>query len=334
MSDKKFRVSSKKRISATWALLGGFIFMLLIENAFMDIESNVQIALIVAGAVSLVLTVSCAIFVKEYYMQIREDGFELIKGNRITRYSFQDFAGSNVTRHYANGIYYGTTREIRVRKQNGDILKLNANNLSKSMFAELVSYLEKTGYIESHDINAIADYFRERHDFRISAAKIIKANWNKAMLYGAAILTLIVVFLVMFGYYIVTHIDSAIFMTIMIFAGLGALIFGILEFVPVLCLYLKVMNLPDTIFMDQNTLGLGNTTINADGVQNILMVPASYDILARDMTIILKNDTKYKYCFGKKDLKNKLTYADYEKLYADIELWCILNNVNFTNILG
>ena len=334
MSDKKFRVSSNKRISATWALLGGFVITLIIEGTQTDIDSHVQISLIIAVAVGLILAALCVIFVKEYYMQILDDGFELIKGKKITKYSYQDFAGSNVTRHYINGIYYGTTREISVEKKDGDTLELNANNLSKTKFAELVTYLGKSSFTEAHDISVTEEYFKDRHDFRIPNAEIIKANKKKAVLCGAAIATLAVVFLFMLGYYFITHIDDAIFITVMMFAGLGALIFGILDLIPSLRLYRKVKNLPDKIFMDQYTLGLGSTTISADSVQNILMVPASYDILTRDMTIILKNNTRYKYCFGKKDLKNKLTYSDYERLSADLQMWCILNNVNFMKILG
>ncbi|MBP5253217.1 MAG: hypothetical protein J6Z21_05435, partial [Lachnospiraceae bacterium] len=88
------------------------------------------------------------------------------------------------------------------------------------------------------------------------------------------------------------------------------------------------------IYIDRYTLSIGNMTLNSDSILNILMVPADYTIMTRDMTVIMKDNKKYKFCFGKKDVKNKLTYSDYDKLAGTLEIWCIVNYVNFMKILG
>ena len=152
MNDKRFRVSSNKRTTAALALLGGFIGALFIENLVTDLDENLILCLTIAIVAGIVLAILCGIIVKEYYLQIYEDGFELVKGNNITKYPFSAFEGSNVTRNYMNGIYTGTTREIKIKDISGKTLKINANNLSKGAFTELVTYLNQTRYTESHDM--------------------------------------------------------------------------------------------------------------------------------------------------------------------------------------
>ena len=331
---KRFRVSSNKRTASLLSLFGGFIAILLIENAVTDIDENLIPCLIIAAAAGLFFALLCIVLVKEYYMQILPDGFELIKGSKTTKYAFTAFAGSHVTRHYMNGIYTGTSREIGIRDASGKTIKINANNLSKSSFAELVTYLGQTSYTQSHDVEATAEYFKQGHEFRIPAEKIIKANKNKMILRNGIAIGLLVVFLGMLAYYFAAHIDSAGFFTIMIFAGLGGAIEFFMEGIPAILLYRKIKNLPERIYVDEYSLTIGEQTLNSGSVLNSLMVPGDYDILSRDMTVITKDNTKYKFNFGKKDVKGKLTFKDYDKLCSTIELWCIVNKINFMHILG
>jgi hypothetical protein len=114
MNDKKFRVSSNKLITSVLSLMAGFVGGLCLANGLIGIDNNSVLCVMIAVSVAAVAAVLCLIFVKEYYLQIFEDGFELVKGKKVTRYPFSAFAGSNVTRHYMNGIYYGTSREISI----------------------------------------------------------------------------------------------------------------------------------------------------------------------------------------------------------------------------
>ena len=334
MSDKRFRVSSNKRTAAFFALLGGFIGSLIIESKVTDIDVNLIPCLVIAILIGVFASILCAVLVKEFYLQIFEDGFELVKGNKITKYPFSAFEGSNVTRNYMNGIYTGTTREIKITDETGKSLKINANNLSKGAFAELVTYLGQNKYTESINMEETAGYFNEGYEFRIPNDSIINANKKKMVTQVAITIALLVIFLGLLIYYLVTRSDSAILLTIMIFAGGGAVVNLFMEVIPAVLLYNKVKNLPNRIYADRNSLVIGNRTFNEDTVLNILMVPASYDILTRDMIIITKNNEKLMFNFGKKDLKGELTYSDYDKLCGTIELWCIVNKVNFVRILG
>ena len=331
---KKFRVSKNKLMISLLLFACGFIGTLFLTNPIFDMEKNPLPCVIIAAIAAVILAVLGAVLVKEYYMQISEDYFELVKGKKITRYSFTDFAGSNVTRHYMNGIYTGTTREISIREANGKTTKINANNLSKSDFAELVTYLGKAGYTKSHDIEATAEYFNEGYEFRIPNEKIIKANKGKLVKWTVISILLLVVFFGMLICFLVADYDSAGFFTIMIFAGIAGVMDLFMEVIPAWLTYRKVKNLPNRIYVDRYTLSIGNMTLNADSILNILMVPADYTIMTRDMTVITKDNKKYKFCFGKKDIKNKLTYSDYDKLAGTLEIWCIVNYVNFMKILG
>ena len=334
MNDKRFRVSSNKRLTGSFALLGGFIVTLLIEGTVTDIDANVVPCLVIAILIGVAAAVLCGVFVKEFYLQIFEDGFELIKGKKVTKYPFSAFAGSNVQRNYMNGIYTGTTREIKITEASGKTKKINANNLSKGSFAELVTYLGQTRFTESIDMNEAAGAFNEGCEFRIPNDSIINANKKKMVTQIAVTIALLVIFLGMLAYYFGTHIDSAAFLTIMIFAGGGAGVLLFMEVIPSVLLYNKVKNLPNRIYADRNSLDIGDRAFNADNVQNILMVPASYNILTRDMIVITKYNEKLMLNFGKNDPKGDLTYSNYENLCNTIELWCIVNKINFVKILG
>ena len=164
-SDKRFRVSSNKRNTSVLALLGSFIATLIIENSVTDIDEKIVSCILIAVAVGVAAALLCIVFVKEYYMQVLDDGFELEKGKKITKYDFSAFAGSHVTRHYMNGIYTGTSREISIKEASGKTVKINANNLSKGRFVELVTYLGQARFTASHDIEASAEYFKNGIDF-------------------------------------------------------------------------------------------------------------------------------------------------------------------------
>ncbi len=334
-TDKKFRVSKNKLMTSVLALFGGFIATGLIENAITDFDKHLVPCMIIAIGVGVLGAALCIAFVKEYYMQIREDGFELVKGKKVTKYDFSAFAGSNVTRHYMNGIYTGTSREIKIQEASGKTLKINANNLSKGSYAELVTYLGQARFTKSHDVEASAEYFKNGIEFRIPNEEMIKANKSKYIRWLAFTIALLAVSVGMIIYYFITKLDSAGFFTIMLMAGLGGVVYLFMEVIPAGILCHKMKNLPDRIHLDEYTLTIGNQALSNGSVLNVLVVPANYDIMTRDMIIVTKDNTKYKFNFGKRDLKKtKATYAGYDKLCSALELWCILNHVNFMQILG
>ncbi|MCR4851114.1 MAG: hypothetical protein K5870_07625 [Lachnospiraceae bacterium] len=67
---------------------------LLISGCVTDIDENAVYCLLAAVSAGLVAALLFFIFMKEYYMQIHDDGFDLIKGGKTTHYDFSAFAGS------------------------------------------------------------------------------------------------------------------------------------------------------------------------------------------------------------------------------------------------
>ena len=334
MNNKKFRVSKNKRNASLLALGGCFIVGLFIGNAIWNLEENPAPCLIVGAGLGLLAALLCIIFVKEYYMHIHEDGFELVKGKKVTKYPYDAFAGSHVTRHYMNGIYTGTSREINIKEPSGKTLKINANNLSKGSFAELVTYLGQTRYTKAHDIEATAEYFKEGFEFPIPNDKIVGANKKKLVGWVIFTVALVVLFFGMLVYQLITGYDTATYFVIMLFAVLIALVELIMEVIPGAILYHKMKNLPNRIRVDEYALTIGDKTLSPASILNILLVPADYNILTRDFIVVTKNGEKLKYNFGKNDYKGKLTYEHYDKLSNTVELWCIVNKINFMQILG
>ena len=334
-SDKKFRVSSNKRNSSLLALFTGFIVTMIIINALVDVNDNILFYVLICAAVGVALAVLCIIFVREYYMHILPDGFELVKGKKVTKYDFGAFAGSHVTRHYMNGIYTGTSREISIKEASGKTLKINANNLSKGTFAELVTYLGQARFTGSHNIEATAEYFKQGIEFRIPNEEILKANKSKLIKQVVLMSVLLIAGIGMLIYSLVAGLNSAGYLTVMFITGIFGIVLLFTEVIPKGILYHKMQNLPDRIFLDEFTITVGSQAFSTGNLLNIMVVPANYEILTRDVIFITKDNNKFKYNFGKKDLKKtKDTYADYDKLCNALELWCIINHINFMQILG
>ena len=334
MNNKRFRVSSNKRIAAAWALMGGFLAALIMSYFVADLENNAPQCVIAAAICGVVAMLACIIFVKEYYLQIYSDGFELTKGKEIKKYPFTAFGGSNVVRNYVNGIRTSTTREIRIIEADGEVTTINANHLSKGLFAEMVSYLGHSSYTESHDMEAAAEYFKEGHEFKIANDSIIQEVKKKASFSIAIMVSLIIIGLVALVANFVMPKESTGVLFVLIVAFCFAAVELPMDTIPKVNLYKKIKNLPNYIYIDSNILVMGDKTYSADSILNILMVPSNYEILTRDMIIITKNNEKIKYNFGKLDYRGKLTYMGYDALYGTINLWCIVNNINFVKILG
>ena len=334
MNNKKIKVSNTNRTVANWTAVFGIIFTLLIESTIEDINENGFLCFVIAVTVAAGLAFLATLLVREYYLQVFDDGFEITKGGKVTKYPFSAFAGSDVTRHYLNGIYTGTSREIKIRGVSGRMIEISANNLSKAKFAEIVTYLDRTKYTESLNIEAAADYFKESHELTIPNESIIRVNKNETITRSAFTIVLFVVFLVALIYYLAVDSDSALAMTIFIISGIAAVLMLFTDTVPDILNYKKIKNLPARIGVDRYSLKMDDKTFGADDILNISMVPANYEILPREMIIINKSGEKYEYGFGKIDYKNRRTYSEYGRVYNTLELWCIVNNIKFMKILG
>lgn len=333
MENKKFRTSKNKQQAAGWTLLGGLVVgTLLFYKLIPGFADNILKYVLIALAIGVVLAIVAAIVVKEQYLQVLDDGFEVSKGKKTTKYPFKAFAGSKVTRHYRNGIYTGTTREIKIIKNDGKPDTINANRLSRDSFSELVSYLSKNEFKETCDIEVSADYFNQERLFNIPSESITKGCKGRLILWiiGTAVLALLAVGCLI-GYF--TN-GSSFFLAAAIVMGIVAIIFAVINISKAAIDVQRTKNIPHHITCDAYTISIGSETLKPDVITSISMVPGSYDILPRELIVITKEGTKYKYFFGRNKNGDKSTYSDYDNLYTTIKLWCITKDVNFMSILG
>lgn len=332
--DKKFRISSNKLESAGAAfVLCLFLISYLFMKVTSDFEENPLKYVLISAGIGIVLAVVCIIFVKENYIQILDDGFEISKGSKVTKYAFSDFAGSKVTKNYTNGIYTGTTRELKIMGKDGKTFSLNAGKLSEKEFAELINYLGKSEFKETHDIEAVEKYFDEKKGFAIPRETIINANKKKAVLWGVSLIVSAILCLVFSLAYLAN--ESAIIMVVAIVFGLYIPVFGYLEFYPAFSASRKVKSIPSAVVIESWGITVDSDIFKAENITNISMVPSSYkEILSRDFIITTKDGNTRKYNFGPCKKDAKATYAEYDQLYTTIKMWCIAKNISFMSILG
>lgn len=332
--DKKFRITSNKLGCASAAfVLSFFLLSYLWMKIFNDFEEHVFKYLAISSAVGIVLAIICVIFAKEHYIEILNDGFEITRGNKVTKYAFTDFVGSNVTKNYTNGIYTGTTRELKIKGKDGKVFNISASKLSEKQFSELVNYLSRSEFKETHDIEVVEGYFDEEKRFSIPRESIIKANKKPVVLWGASFIAATVLCIVLFVVYFLIN-KSLIFFIPAVVAGGYVLVFGVGEFIPLLKKSRKVMSIPEVVTVDSLGITVDSERYNLDNITNISMVPASYkDILTRDLIFKTKDGNTHKYNFG--SAKNTMTtYEEYDKLYTTIRMLCIAKNISFMSILG
>jgi len=335
MLGKKIRTTKNKRVFFTTGLFVTFIVVLLLFSTSPNFE-ELQGAYIaesfgIAGVVATIL----AIIVSETYIQVFDDGFEVTKGGKTTKYAFSDFEGTNVVRNSINGVYTGMTREIKLNKPGQKLVTINANNLNCEKFSTLISYIGRNKIEAVQNVEEYEAYFNTPVSFDINSEQIVKANKTKVTAEIIVMIVCAIVFIVAMILYLVLEVDDkAVILVVAIMSGLAIPVFGMLEYFPDITRYGKMKNLPGRITMDNETLRLGNVVYTPDKIRSISMVPGNYTILDRDMFIMTHDGQVHGYNFGKADADNKYTYNGYPELADAVRLWSLSKHIDFITILG
>lgn len=328
MDNKKFLISENK-ISG---FLGVFVVSTLLSlyacTKMFDFDSDPWFYVIICVSIGLVLGALMAVFIQNKYFQILDDGFEIIEGKKVTKYDFTDYVGSNVVKHYTNGIPTGTTREIKIQKPNSKVVTISTS-LSGKKFAELVNFLGNAEYKETHNEEIPANAFSEKVVYEVPAKSILRAN--KMMFIFFVVLAVI---LAIVGPILITMESQLIPRFFGGFAVAGAIVALILGIAPWGKKYFKVRSIPSQISLDSLAIVIDGKVFKADSITNISMVPASYKILTRDLIITTKDGVKHVYNFGKGGEKDKYTYNRYADLALTMKVWCLSQKISFMSILG
>lgn len=332
LNNKKFKITNskvKQSVSSFFAclIILVFIFSQALKDSFND---NPFLYVIIALVVSVIVAVFMAIVISNTFIHFHDDKFEIIKGKKVTAYSYKDFAGSNVVKHYMNGIYTGTTREIKMTDVNGKVKSISCSGVNKNKFAEIVSYLSKAEFQQTNSEAIPENFFDEQKYFDIPNDSAV-SSMKKSMIVTSIIAGIIALATIVLWFIIFLDDGNWIAITILSLASLiGASIF----IVPAVISVHKSKRLPDHIAVISNKISVGPEEFLLDKITSISMVPATYKNGSRDLVIVTDDGVKHKYFFGNADSKAASIIKDYGAIYSTLKIWCILNNKSFLSILG
>ena len=343
MTNNTYLFKNSRKSSTLWVFFGG-LFIAAMAIIYIRIVKEYPIEFlplaIMGVAAVVVLTLLVFFLSKNTFIRFEEKEFILVKGKKEERYSYDDFAGSNVTRHYHNGIYTGSTRAIKVYTTNGKTTQIESSGINKHQFAEVVAKISKNKFVQDENISIPDDYFDKEFTFEIPNKKIISKTRGSAIantiiaLLGAALI-LGIWFVMRYGDPRMNQFESNQ-STTRAFAVIAALIVVavIIFVVRVWIKFSHFTKMPARVSVGFGSLKVDDKTFGSSSIESISMVPGSYDILKRDMLVIMKDGSKHFYSFGESRKKIKRSYSEYESMYDLIKLWCMVSNINFVSILG
>ena len=331
MDNKRFKISGSKFVGFAAVLFLTLILgLFLCSKIFSDFEEKILTYVIACVVLGVIVGIVFFVLSKDEFLQILDDGFEVVQGNKVTKYSFSDFKGTNVVKNYTNGIPTGTTREIKVQRLGEKETKISCEGLSEKEFSQLASLLGKIQYDMTHDEVAPSEVFFEKANFAVPGKAILEANRNIFVMY----IVLAVVLAILGTILILSTPTGEPLQVIGGFGVAGAIAILILEIFPWGKVYLDVRSIPSNVALDTFAITVDSEMFKVDTVTHIGMVPPSYEIMTRDLIITTRDGVNHKYNFGKGGEKDKYTYVNYPDLYAAVKMWCITQKVDFTSQLG
>ncbi len=332
MGGKEFKISRRK----IWGPGIGFLAFVLLSYPITKIASDFDTRpffyIAITGTIGIIVAIITSILIKEHYMYIFDDHFEIRTGKKVETYKFSEFAGSNVVKNYTNGIYTGSTREIKINQNGRGTKDYNCNALKSEKFSELVSYLSKKEFVSNHDEQVTEDYFNTERKFSITTEPII--NGRKSSLIKASSVTILSAAVGIVSLIINIFLKNSYSLVVGIVGLIFAVYLFFTECYKAIKNYIKVKSIPDTLVFNNDFFVIGDKTLRSSEIQNISMVPPDYSILSRDMLITTISGDTFKYNFGTKTNSPKNSFMEYDVLFKTVKLWCITNKINFLSILG
>ncbi|MCQ2532559.1 MAG: hypothetical protein MJ093_07630 [Saccharofermentans sp.] len=334
-----YLLANSKKTNTLWCMFGS-IFVIGLTSVYLYIDKNLNWPIGVLIAVDIILVVAFSLLVyflsRNKYIVFKESGFEVIKRDKKTLYSYKDFDGTNVTRNYYNGIYMGTDRAIKVINPLGKKDEIACPGIGKDAFSEIVALINKHKFYEIYGEKNADDYYEHSRNFAIPRDEIIKSHNIRTTTYvslissGTIALSIIWIWA---GKEDVNSDMASIKVLTSVFSILTLIIGGYFVFK---CVRnnKRVKLIPERINISNEAIVIDGKSIAPSMIANISMVPGNYQILERDMLLLLKDGTKYQYGFGSGKGNTKLTYVDYPQLYAAIQSWCLVKGISFLAILG
>lgn len=340
-TNKTYLISNNKKNNTLWVMFGTLVLgALLLAYLYEDKVVTWDVStLIIIDVVAFIFMGALTFFLTHNtYITFKGNGFDIIRGKNTTPYLYSDFDGSDVTRHYYNGIYTGTSRSLKLRDSKNKSTKLECKGINKDLFAEIVAYIGKSDFDQNMATDVAENYFEQPRTFDIPKENITVANKKHAILNSTLVGIGISALL---GLWIYAGIKDSTSKTAdvgfyIIFVIVGVIMAGVAAFF-IARLWRnnkRIASLPERIIVDNRCISIDGKEFSTESISNVSMVPGNYKILSRDLLIIMNDGSKSLYCFGEGGGSAKLTYSEYEELYKTIKYWCLIKRVNYQSILG
>ena len=328
MEEKSYRLNMKKIPSVLCMAFASFVLLFMLDMFIFKPIPNDTLVINLVFVILLTIGLSVLIFFthKDRFIKINSSGIDVINGKKTQHFEFKDFEGTDVVKHYMNGIYTNTTRSIKLRDtEKNKVRSIDCSKLKPIEFDELIAYLGKTEFEQVEKTEATETYFDTEKYFEINKEQICAKRKSKNI--TTIVITLIVaVILAVFFFAVIFSVEPVI-------AVAGALLCAVIAGVVVAVIANSIKKFPASvparITIDNYNLGIEGTTIDKDKAVKIVMTPPTYDSKDRVMEIFLSDGTKYKYNFGRLSGNNEGTYADYPSLFSNVKLWCLQRNISF-----
>lgn len=328
MQEKTYRLNGKKIPTSILAFFAsGFLLFVFDMFIFKPIPNDTfAINMVIVAILTIGITILTFFLHKDRFIKVCADGIDVIAGKDTRHYDFADFEGTDVVKHYTNGIYTNTTRHIKLNyREKNKILSVNCSALKPAEFDELISYLSKNEFEQAEKTEATERYFDNEKYFDINKDELCARKKKNSTILIVTTLVIAVV-LAVFFLAVIFSVSPAI---AIVFALVTAIIAGAVTALAVRSLKKYPDSVPSKITIDNYIIGIDGLTIDREKVVKIVMTPIKYNDKDRTLEIFMRDGTKHKYNFGKLTDSDKTTYTDYPSLYNNIKLWCLQRNISF-----
>ena len=268
-------------------------------------------------------------------IDVNTNGIDVETKNKTTHYNFSDYLGTHVIKNYYNGIYTGKTRYMAFHDESvkfGKRKMINFSHKDKDDFVKIAADIDKTIF----DISSKSDEVMRRFDtpvaFEVQNESIKSAGIKRIMLTTVLPLVLITIALIVSFFF-----DDAIGITIKALCIAGYIVDAILAVPEIRYITKGIKNIPSRVSIDNYAVRFDDDSYDRERIEYLKITPPAYRKWERCLTVRDK-DGDHVYTFGSSDFKlskeNARSMPDYDKLYANLKLWCHINNVTFYSDLG
>ena len=319
-------------------LFGGITTAVVMGGSFIDVDRDPELAVIVIGiacAFAIFLAVVLGLRVKPTKWVIGHDGVNIYNGDKLKQsFPIESYHGSDIVRHYTNGIYTGTTRSINMTNAKGRNVSLSWPFAGERFSEAVESICEIKNYggflakgQEAIDASNAGVDPTVNKIFELPQKKLGKAVLSSQTVKGLPFL--IVLAIIAIGVYSSGN-DMPIILPA-IFIAIG----GIFLFVYFMIGLQAKKKIPGKFEFREDSIIIDGEYYLQNQIKRIVATPVSFSVGKKGCYWIkirtINKDVKF--CLGRSRKDIKHTYSDYNALVETIRNWALRRGLEFQDDL-